>query len=219
MSDEITDVGNITQSPIECGEFDPTRQCESVLPDGAVVPRQGGYIVPFRKGQSGNPKGRPSVGATVKERMNQMRTWTEDRIRKVARDPSAPYAQRAAAIQLLESLRVPDMADFDDILSNRKSLRQARDSGVDTSSVKKVKRRKRTDEHGETEEIELELHPSKASEALERIMDRTDGKPVQTQITQVEHIVDPVSMLERMRSELGIVAEVKPVKAIDVDEV
>jgi hypothetical protein len=218
MSDEITDVGNITQLKGEVGANDPIKQ-NRTIPEGAIVNSRGGWVLPPKKGERRNPNGRPSAGAAVKEWWNLMRNWDEARIRKVAKDASAPISKRQAAIQHLEAIRIPDIADFDGIVSGRQSLTQARNSGCDTTSVKKVKRRTRTDDKGTTEEIELELHPSKASEALEKIMDRTDGKPTQTQKITVEQIVDPVSMLERMRSELGIVADVKPVKAIDVDEV
>jgi hypothetical protein len=58
----------------------------------------------FTPGKSGNPAGRPSAGASVKEWFNQMSAWTESKVKKAADDPKASVAKRAAAGRWLDAI-------------------------------------------------------------------------------------------------------------------
>ena len=60
---------------------------------------------PWRKGQSGNPRGRPR-GSTPGDFLRHLMTpdATEDSLRAIAQDPKQPVARRAAARMLLNTL-------------------------------------------------------------------------------------------------------------------
>jgi hypothetical protein len=51
----------------------------------------------FKPGVSGNPKGRPSAGASIREWINQMAEWSADDIAAVLDDAAAPIAKKTAA--------------------------------------------------------------------------------------------------------------------------
>lgn len=57
----------------------------------------------FMPGQSGNPAGRPSAGAAVREWWNQMQGWSTEQIQSVINDPSASVSKIAAAQQWLKA--------------------------------------------------------------------------------------------------------------------
>lgn len=48
-------------------------------------------------GQSGNARGRPPAGSTLREWLNTMQEWTGERLEAAAEDTAAPAAKRAAA--------------------------------------------------------------------------------------------------------------------------
>jgi hypothetical protein len=56
----------------------------------------------WRPGQSGNPRGRPNIGASVMDWTNQMDRWDDDRLRAVMADKAAPRSKKAAARWLLD---------------------------------------------------------------------------------------------------------------------
>lgn len=135
----------------------------------------------FKQGQSGNPNGRPSLGATVRDWMNQMRDYTEKQLRRVARSKDAPASKRLAAERIMRAMEFGDLADFDAVLKGDASLAEVRKAGLNTEVVKKFKQKSRVVPIGnnETEEIierEIELHDRSGSD-FDRIMDRTDGRP------------------------------------------
>ena len=145
---------------------------------------KGGVIPPaehrFKKGASGNPKGRRNAGAVEKDWMNAMgETATEAELLRIYRDPEQPQLKRAAAERLLHSLS-PDMADFQPILDGTMDIQKLRETGVDTSCVKKVRQRSEYDKDGNVVAVtrEVELH-DRSGEEFDRIADRTDGKPTQ----------------------------------------
>ena len=68
---------------------------------------KGGIVPPvetrWKPGQPGNPKGRPSAGASVKEWWNQMREWPLSKVESVLRDKSAPVNKLSAAQEWLSA--------------------------------------------------------------------------------------------------------------------
>src|SRR5688572_11714193 len=80
----------------------------------------------FKPGQSGNPKGRPSAGASLREWLNVFvaQELTEDQLQKIARCRSAPVLKRAAAIRALGTLEWGDIADFMGWLDGTMSLEE-----------------------------------------------------------------------------------------------
>lgn len=55
----------------------------------------------WRKGESGNPAGRPCAGSSWLEAVNRMAEWPEADVRAVAKDKSCPMVERAAARDVL----------------------------------------------------------------------------------------------------------------------
>src|SRR5437764_1007890 len=70
---------------------------------GATPPGRGkGGVIPpiehrFRPGQSGNPRGRPRAGASLREWLNQMQGWPRRRLLRVLKDKRAPVSKVCAA--------------------------------------------------------------------------------------------------------------------------
>lgn len=160
---------------------------------------------PWKPGQSGNAKGRISAGASILEHVNSLAHAkpTEDKLRAIARNKKVDVIRRAAAERLLRLIEAPDMADFEDVADGISSLRSARASGLNTEAIKKVKVRTRTipvkDGEPETEvEREIELF-DRAGADFDRIMDRTEGRPVQAlehsgTVDSVVKVIKGVSM-------------------------
>jgi len=170
-----------------------------VQPHGGALKRAPAWL----PGVSGNPRGRPTAGMAIQEWFNQLSDADEVELRRVASDKGAPASKRQAALQHLDALRVPDLADIEAITDGTESLTAARARGIVTSDIRKIKVRRSTTPDGvEVVEREVELHPEKRGEALDRIMDRTEGKAVQVQRIQVESIIDPVAALARIRADL-----------------
>jgi hypothetical protein len=65
---------------------------KGVIPEGAK---------PFPPGVSGNPEGRPTAGATIREWWNVMQGWTMEQLAACLSDPLTPLAKRTAAAQWL----------------------------------------------------------------------------------------------------------------------
>lgn len=166
---------------------------------GKIKPaEQGGRRPPpppehrFKPGQSGNPKGRaPNAGATLREWINQLaaKDLTEQQLRRTARDPKAPWTKRAAAERVLRTLEHGDLADMQEFLDGEKNLVDLRNMGINTEVIKRSKARRRTctDKAGNVEvtvERELELH-DRAGGDFDRVSDRTDGRPTQHAIVDV----------------------------------
>lgn len=151
---------------------------------------KGGVPVPvahqFRPGQSGNPKGRPTAGATAREHLNALAAagLTEAQLRRIATDPKADGIRRSAAVRILRTFEHPDPADMEDMLDGRVTLRQLRQRGFNTSAIRKVKVKTRTlrdaegNDAGVEVEREVELHDRSGAE-FDRVFDRTEGRPRQ----------------------------------------
>lgn len=150
----------------------------------------GGIVPPvehrWKPGQSGNPGGSRSAGAYIQEHLNVLAAGdlTEIELRTIARDKRMPWTKRAAAERILRTLEAGDIADMEPILDGTKTLAELRESGVNTEVIRKVKTKTRIlpgadGKDGATEiEREIELH-DRAGADVDRIMDRTLGKPSQ----------------------------------------
>lgn len=163
---------------------------EQPHPDPAGAGRGGNVPPPehrWQPGQSGNPKGRPTAGASLREWLNVFAdaAMTERQLADVARDPDAPWAKRAAAQRALRTIQMPDLADFEPYAKGDVSLQDLRAAGIDTSMLKKAKVKNRKvfsggpdDAPEELVEREIELKDP-AGEEFDRIADRTEGRPTQ----------------------------------------
>ncbi|HEX8323332.1 MAG TPA: DUF5681 domain-containing protein [Tepidisphaeraceae bacterium] len=154
----------------------------------------------FKPGQSGNPSGRPkNAGQSLRECINDFvaQQLTEDALRRIARGKDESIVRRAAAERLLRTVEYPDMADFEEVLAGRETLREARERGLNTGLVRKAKRRtiktqivggEKDGSELETEfEVEVELHDRSGTD-FDRVSDRTDGRP--TQALRINATVD-----------------------------
>lgn len=165
----------------------------------------------WKPGQSGNPKGRPNAGASVREYFNEMGELTVEDIQRIHNDPKSPANKVTAAQTWLDALTTGDMADFEDVFRLDKSLEQLRAEGIDTSCIKQFVRRVSPDGIV-THTISLK---DAADKAIDRILDRTNGRPPQA--VQVDtpnpvgvrvHIItreemDQVEVVESPPPELG----------------
>ena len=136
----------------------------------------------FKPGQVANPRGRAaSAGTTIREWLNVFcwKDLTEAQIRKIARDPKASWAKRAAAERALRTIEAGDLADLEPCLNGSKTLAELRGDGINTTVVKKAKARAYTTKQGAvTVEREVELH-DRAGAEFDRVCDRTEGRPTQ----------------------------------------
>ena len=134
-------------------------------------------------GVSGNPAGRSSAGKSTQQWVNLLDEQCVPRseLVKIRDDPAAPPTKVAAAERLLRMMESPDMADFQPLLDGTMDLVQLRESGVDTSMLKKIKERREVDKEGKVVAIirEVELH-DRSGEEFDRVCDRTEGKPRQS---------------------------------------
>ncbi len=175
-------------------------------PPHKTSPRSLANLKPWQQGQSGNPKGRTNAGNTLIEHINafSVSDLTEKQLRKIARDPNTGWTRRTAAIRVLRSMEDPDLADFQDIVTRDKTVKQMRDAGVNTSVIKKIK----PTEFG----VEIELH-DRSGDDFDRISDRTDGRPTQrlevkddsTLKTPADGVSAAAALLADVQKKLGIV--------------
>lgn len=146
----------------------------------------------FPPGTTGNPKGRPTAGATMIEWANVLgdsaRPTLEPELRRIEADPNQPPLKRAAALWILSLIDRPNLADYEPLLKGAVGLEQLRKGGVDTRHIKRLKQKSRREVVGEEKdgtpieedviEREIELH-DRIGEAFDRIADRTHGRPRQ----------------------------------------
>lgn len=149
-------------------EKKPTRQ--------AVSPRSG--IAPperyqFKKGQSGNAGGSPTVGAIVKNYFNRLARHkiSTARLRSLIANEKKPHLLRAAAEQLLHTRGATTLADFDPWMRGEKTLKELYDAGVDVSLVK-------TASISDKGARRIELH-DRSGQNMDRLMDQTSSRPKQ----------------------------------------
>ena len=165
-------------------------------PDNDAEPINHGRPLPpehtrWKPGQSGNLKGRPSAGSSIKEAMNDMAAsqLCPAELRAIMNNPLSPVIHIAAARELLLMADGGDLADFEEVMKGNETLIEARSRGVNTALLKKIKRRSRRVEavggskDGENIETEFECDVElrdRAGEHIDRVMDRTDGRPTQS---------------------------------------
>lgn len=179
----------------------------------------------FPPGTTGNPKGRPTAGATMIEWANVLtdpaRPALEPELRRIEADPNQPPTKRAAALWVLSLIDRPNLTDYEPLLKGAVGLDELRKSGVDTRHIKKLKQKSRREVVGtnpddspieeDVIEREIELH-DRIGEAFDRIADRTHGRPrQQVDLTSVDDSLKTpadgaaaaTDLLARLASRLG----------------
>lgn len=160
-------------------------------------------LTPVQPGQVLNPSGRKVLGAYITECKNSLGDklskgeigWND--IREMARSGKGNW--RPAAVQMIQSVELPRMADYEPLLDGEMDARGLEKSGVDTTAIKKMKLKRReipqdNDDPPIVEyEREIELH-NRSGEAFDRIMDRTVGKPAQSVTIQSSSAYTIVTM-------------------------
>lgn len=140
----------------------------------------------FTKDNKAGGGRKPNAGNTIKECINSLsaKGLTRSELATIARSNVRPSTEVIAAGRLLEAMERPDLADFTELVSGEKTLRQVRDDGIDTAVLKKVKETSRYVPSGDgeydrevTREVEAHDRSRAASVAL---LEQTDGKPSQT---------------------------------------
>lgn len=183
---------------------EPAKQSNGLIPQP-----HGGALKPWPKGVSGNPKGNDTAGACISNHYNRMAGLTAADYRAISNNPDESGARIAAARQWLETLG-EDMANVEPFLRGESSLKGLRDAGVNTRLIKKASIRRSED----GEHITVELRHG--GEALDRIADRTTGKPTQhVQVTKVE--LDVEGALRGMSELLRQFPELMPQREIVAD--
>lgn len=159
---------------------------------GQLIPQpHGGAVNRWMPGESGNPKGRKSLGAYVSECINALATEqpSVEECRKRLRGKEISSNMRIALVRYVRMMEHPDVADFEPVLDGQKSLRELRTEGVDTAVVRKVKTKKRYIPNGDdppVEEVEREIELyDRSGQEFDRVLDRTDGKPHESQEIEV----------------------------------
>jgi hypothetical protein len=141
----------------------------------AVVPAHEGYkpVPPvatrFQAGQSGNPAGRKSAGAQIRDWLTTLADADADELRKITKG-KGPVAKQIAAVRLLRARESADLADFEALTQGKATLSELKAAGVDTSVIKKAK----ATETG----LEVELHDRSLAEAA-FVVEQTDGRATQ----------------------------------------
>ncbi len=162
----------------------------------------GGIVPPvahrFKPGQSGNPAGRKTAGATEKEWINALtaRKTPEPQLRRIAADVKEWPAKRVAALWILRQVESGDMADYEEFLKGTKTLDQLRQEGKNTALVKKARIGK--------DGVSIELH-DRSGEAFDRVCDQTDGKPNQAmhvtgELPQAVQIITPLTRSAQLKN-------------------
>jgi hypothetical protein len=147
-------------------------------------PGNGGVVPPvehrWKPGQSGNPAGRKTSGAYLKEWLNvfALEGLTEADLRRIAKDPKEDHTRRGAAVRAVRLMEINDMADFAPVLNGSMTLEELRDSGVNTDAIKKIKKKTKTlkVKDGTAEQVvecEIELH-DRSPDDFDRITEKTD---------------------------------------------
>lgn len=144
---------------------------------GNPNPDKSGLVAPWKKGESGNAKGRPSAGGAIREYYNLMHEWPEDRLIAVMNDKSEGFSKRKAAEAIL-NMGAVDVEAYESLLDGSKTLADLKREGVRTNTIRRVKRKTRTEGEAKTFEYEVEF-ADKTDAVTEAIIGHTDGKAIQ----------------------------------------
>lgn len=166
-------------------EQKPEKKAIEVIRDPShpeASPRSG--VVPpvetrFRPGDGRQRPGRPAASASYKNWLNEMQDWDAEQLLSLIRSKRGPALKIAAARDILERAFPGDLADFELVCMGEIGLDEARARGLLTDRIKKLKTKEFTDKDGNTSTTrEVELKDD-ANKALDRVLDRTGGKPAQ----------------------------------------
>lgn len=127
----------------------------------------------YAPGHSGNPAGRPRRGGrSVREWINALQDHTAPQLRRIAGNDKLPANQRAAATQWLAAIKpLPDIADYEGLLTGKETLDDLKTRGVDTQAIRAFRSRT-TPSGGHVAVIELR-DPHCFARSLDRILERT----------------------------------------------
>lgn len=178
--------------------------------------QMGDKVAPqWQPGQSGNPAGRKTAGASIREWYNSMHGWSEDDLKRCMNDKKEGYSKRKVAEAIL-NMGAVDVADYEDLIEGRKTLAQLKAEGVRTNTIKRVKRKTKTDGGGSEYEIEFRDSVDTVTEA---IIGHTDGKAIQRVETTGNLNVNNTPADDVLRAEMDkirreLMAPVAPVEPL-----
>lgn len=157
-----------------------------------------------------NPTGVRCAARSITEHFNDLDRATEAEIRAIARDKTAPANKRAAATQWLDILASSgELADFEPFLDGTHDLRKLQREGVATRLAREAKVTTHTSDSGSETRREIKLS-DKGADSLDRVLDRTGGKPHQSQSLQIHGAIQVAgaSMVARLDpADLKVLAE------------
>ena len=134
----------------------------------------GGWIKPWKPGQSGNPAGRKRAGASELDWINilfQDDDLTESDLRKIVADDTVPTAKRLAARTILLMMAPCTVADFAPWLNGEKSMEELKRAGVDIGVVKRAVERRVSRHLGDPEVVSREIVMHDQGTYVWRILD------------------------------------------------
>ncbi len=168
-----------------------------------VNPASIANLIPFKPGESGNPLGRRTAGAYVREQVNSLanKDLSESQLRTIANDKSLGWTMRAAAQRILATLERGDMADFEPVLKGKVSLKRLRRRGINTELVKRMA----VNDKG----ITIELHDRSRDDFI-TVIEQTDGKPagrLEVDITERVVLIDDLDKPEHEMIDVAVVPQ------------
>ena len=125
----------------------------------------------WKPGESGNPAGRKSIGASIRDWMTTLDGTEHAELERLAKSRKEPISKILAAQALLRAATSADVADFDDVIAGKMTLKDAQAKGLPTKAIKRAKA-------NAAGGVDIELRADQR-EDLALIIDHTDGKAIQ----------------------------------------